>query len=148
MTNLCSREIAERFGFTSRYWRQLAAAGRIPGARQIGPKGHWLFDLDEFVRWWHSREQKKEPEWRPRPMRGGRGILDEEMRRIIRANTSGTSAREAETAAEAPFIGDPSNFCFLTKKSVPNNFGLLQQYRPKAEAIVSFVLAACFWILG
>jgi hypothetical protein len=28
----------------------------------------------------------------------------------------------------APFIGDRSNFCFLTKKSVPNNFGLLQQY--------------------
>jgi hypothetical protein len=22
----------------------------------------------------------------------------------------------------APFIGDRSNFCFLTKKSVPNNF--------------------------
>jgi hypothetical protein len=36
----------------------------------------------------------------------------------------------------APFIGDRSNFCFLTKKSVPNNFGLLQQYRPRADPIV------------
>jgi hypothetical protein len=35
----------------------------------------------------------------------------------------------------APFIGDRSNFCFLTKKSVPNNFGLLQQYRPVCELL-------------
>jgi hypothetical protein len=31
---------------------------------------------------------------------------------------------------EDRFIGDGANLNFLTKKLVPNNFGLLQQYRP------------------
>jgi hypothetical protein len=50
-------EIAKEFGFTSRYWIKLAAAGKIPGARQpSGPGGSWVFDMREFRLWWASRE--------------------------------------------------------------------------------------------
>jgi hypothetical protein len=34
----------------------------------------------------------------------------------------------------ALFIGDRSN-CFLTKNSLPNNFGLLQLYRPQRQSL-------------
>lgn len=37
----------------------MAAAGKIPGARQpSGTGGHWTFDAKELSAWW--REQKKE----------------------------------------------------------------------------------------
>jgi hypothetical protein len=45
----------------------------------------------------------------------------------------------------ALFIGDRANFCFLTKKSVPNNFGLLQQYRPRAAIVGVPPLVRSFW---
>ena len=34
---------------------------------------------------------------------------------------------------EDRFIGDGTNLYFLTKKLVPNHFGLLQQYRPDSD---------------
>jgi hypothetical protein len=49
--------LAERTGFTDRYFRDLAASGKLPGAYQ--PSGHggaWRFNLKQFNRWWESRK--------------------------------------------------------------------------------------------
>jgi hypothetical protein len=47
-----SAEIAKEYGFSSRYWIKLAAAGGIPGAWQpSGPGGSWVFDRREFRLW-------------------------------------------------------------------------------------------------
>lgn len=48
--------IAQEFGFSSRHWIRLAAAGKIPCATQpSGPGGHWLFELDAFREWFATR---------------------------------------------------------------------------------------------
>jgi hypothetical protein len=51
--------LARQYGFTSRYWIKLAAAGRIPGARQpFGPGGVWLFDAEQFGKWWKTTQRE------------------------------------------------------------------------------------------
>lgn len=43
-------DLARDYGFTARHWLRLAAAGKIPGARQpAGAGGHWLFERRGFV---------------------------------------------------------------------------------------------------
>jgi hypothetical protein len=58
---LRASEIARMHGFTSRYWTRMAAAGRIPGARQpSGIGGAWVFDARQFAAWWESRTKRVE----------------------------------------------------------------------------------------
>src|ERR1700730_15248000 len=61
---LRASEIARAYGFTSRYWIRLAAAGKIPGAWQpSGPGGGWLFDQAQFVAWREASKRRVTP-WR------------------------------------------------------------------------------------
>ena len=54
-------EIVEEFGFTARHWNRMAAAGRVPGARQpFGPRSSWVFDLDAVRAWWAASEKTSE----------------------------------------------------------------------------------------
>jgi hypothetical protein len=49
-SQLRASEISRQYGFTSRYWIRMAAAGRVPGARQpSGVGGAWLFDARLFA---------------------------------------------------------------------------------------------------
>jgi hypothetical protein len=52
--------LAERTGFTDRYFRDLAASGKLPGAYQ--PSGHgggsWRFNLKQFNRWHEGKRGK------------------------------------------------------------------------------------------
>lgn len=58
---LRASEIARAYGLSPRYWIKMAAAGRIPGARQpSGAGGAWLFDAKLFAGWWDSRAQRVE----------------------------------------------------------------------------------------
>lgn|SRR5215472_3963973 len=51
--------LARLYGCSPRYWTRLAAAGKIPGARQpSGPMAKWLFDAAVFEKWWQSREHE------------------------------------------------------------------------------------------
>jgi hypothetical protein len=44
-SQLTAPDLAREYGFTARHWTRLAAAGRVPGARQpAGPNGQWLFE--------------------------------------------------------------------------------------------------------
>ena len=59
---LRASEIARKYGFTPRQWIRLAAAGKIPGARQpAGARGQWLFDAVLFANWSDDRTKKVEP---------------------------------------------------------------------------------------
>jgi hypothetical protein len=56
---LTAADLAREYGYTPRHWTRLAAAGKVPGARQLsGPKGKWLFDAAVFQEWWHSCERR------------------------------------------------------------------------------------------
>lgn len=51
--------LAEKTGFSARWFTAGAAAGNIPGAHQpTGSGGAWRFDERAFWRWWQSRESK------------------------------------------------------------------------------------------
>ena len=54
---LDSTAVAEITGFTSRWVRQKAAAGTIPGAIQVDDRGEWRFDRKRFFKWWNSKEK-------------------------------------------------------------------------------------------
>jgi hypothetical protein len=59
-----ARDLADMTGFTPRYFTELAATGRIPGAHQpTGTGGAWRFDLSKFREWWNSTESKVSPIW-------------------------------------------------------------------------------------
>src|SRR5262249_58633274 len=61
---LRASEIARAYGFTSRHWIRLAAAGKIPGAWQpSGPGGGGLFDQAQFVAWREASKRRATP-WR------------------------------------------------------------------------------------
>jgi integrase len=61
---LRASEIARAYGFTSRYWIRLAAAGKVPGAWQpSGPGGGWLFDHAEFAAW-RQASKRRTTRWR------------------------------------------------------------------------------------
>ena len=46
---LTAKDLANRAGFSARYFRQLAAQGAIPGAHQPGGRGGaWRFDAAKF----------------------------------------------------------------------------------------------------
>src|SRR6478736_4151278 len=52
-------DLVLRYGFTTRHWTKLAAAGRIPGASQpCGPHGHWSFDARLFAEWWEAGKRE------------------------------------------------------------------------------------------
>ncbi len=54
-----ARYLAAQTGMSARYFRNLAAQGKLPGAVQpSGPGGAWRFDLQQFNRWWKSKEVK------------------------------------------------------------------------------------------
>jgi hypothetical protein len=64
MTTCTASDLAHEYGCTPRYWKRLAAKGKIPGTRQLaGPKGKWLFDRDKFRQWWQGQERKQCPEY-------------------------------------------------------------------------------------
>lgn len=48
-------EVSARYGFTTRYWIRLAAAGKLPGAWQNEPGGHWQFDAAALAKWQRGR---------------------------------------------------------------------------------------------
>lgn len=53
--NVSAARLVEEFGFTERHWIRMAAAGRVPGARQpFGPRSRWVFDLTAVRRWWEA----------------------------------------------------------------------------------------------
>ena len=54
---LDSAAVAEITGFTPRWVRQKAAAGKIPGAKQVDEGGEWRFDAKRFLKWWNSKEK-------------------------------------------------------------------------------------------
>ncbi len=54
---LDSNAVAEITGFTPRWVRQKAAAGKIPGAIQVDDGGEWRFDAKRFMKWWNSKEK-------------------------------------------------------------------------------------------
>ena len=57
-------DLAARFGLTARYWRAMAAAGRIPGARQpSGRRGGWIFDRSAFEAWWSKLPKREGRPW-------------------------------------------------------------------------------------
>ncbi len=52
---LTAAQLAERTGFTARYFRGLAQSGRIDWAFQPdGERGAWRFAEDGFKQWWKS----------------------------------------------------------------------------------------------
>ena len=53
---LDSNAVAAITGFTPRWVRQKAAAGTIPGAKQVDDGGEWRFDRKRFFKWWNSKE--------------------------------------------------------------------------------------------
>src|SRR4051795_9401002 len=55
--------LVEEVGFSARHWIRMAAAGRVPGARQpFGPGSSWVFDLRAVRQWWDATA-KAVPEW-------------------------------------------------------------------------------------
>ena len=68
---VAAKHLVEEFGFTSRHWIRMAAAGRVPGARQpFGPGSSWVFDLPAVRRWWDA-STRTVAEW-PTSTSGGR----------------------------------------------------------------------------
>ncbi|WP_156295746.1 hypothetical protein [Methylobacterium aquaticum] len=64
-------DLVEEFGFTERHWTRMAAAGRVPGARQpFGPRSRWVFDLATLREWWVAAEKEGRPVWSPQPRPG------------------------------------------------------------------------------
>ena len=58
-SQLSASDLAREYGFTPRHWTRLAAAGRVPGARQpSGRLGQWLFEAAIFRQWWNSRKRE------------------------------------------------------------------------------------------
>lgn len=61
-------DLVAEFGFTERHWTRMAAAGRVPGARQpFGPRSRWVFDLTAVREWWAAAEKAGRPVWSPQP---------------------------------------------------------------------------------
>ena len=58
---LDTKAIAEITGFTTRWVREKAAAGKIPGAIQVEAGSDWRFDRKKFLRWWNSKERQPSP---------------------------------------------------------------------------------------
>ena len=54
---LDTKAIAEITGFTTRWVREKAAAGKIPGAIQVEAGSDWRFDRKRFLKWWNSKER-------------------------------------------------------------------------------------------
>ena len=54
---LDTKAIAEITGFTTRWVREKAAAGKIPGAIQVEAGSDWRFDAKRFFKWWNSKER-------------------------------------------------------------------------------------------
>ena len=52
---LTAAELAQRTGYTVRYFQALAASGKIKWAYQpAGERGAWRFAEDGFVDWWEK----------------------------------------------------------------------------------------------
>ena len=58
---LDTKAIAEITGFTTRWVREKAAAGKIPGAIQVEAGSEWRFDRKRFFKWWNSKERQPSP---------------------------------------------------------------------------------------
>ena len=58
---LDTKAIAEITGFTTRWVREKAAAGKIPGAIQVEAGSDWRFDRKKFLKWWNSKERAPSP---------------------------------------------------------------------------------------
>ena len=58
---LDTKAIAEITGFTTRWVREKAAAGKIPGAIQVEAGSDWRFDRKRFLKWWNSKERMPSP---------------------------------------------------------------------------------------
>ncbi len=58
---LDSAAVAEITGFTPRWVRHKAAAGKIPGAKQVDDGGEWRFDRKRFLKWRNSKERAPSP---------------------------------------------------------------------------------------
>ncbi len=58
---LDTKAIAEITGFTTRWVREKAAAGKIPGAIQVEAGSDWRFDRKRFFKWWNSKERAPSP---------------------------------------------------------------------------------------
>ena len=58
---LDTKAIAEITGFTTRWVREKAAAGKIPGAIQVEAGSDWRFDRKRFLKWWNSKERAPSP---------------------------------------------------------------------------------------
>lgn len=58
---LDTKAIAEITGFTTRWVREKAAAGKIPGAIQVEAGSDWRFDRKRFLKWWNSKEVPPRP---------------------------------------------------------------------------------------
>jgi hypothetical protein len=55
---LTARQLSQKYGYTDRHWIRMAAAGKIPGARQpFGHGGTWFFDEDTFLVWWNAKDR-------------------------------------------------------------------------------------------
>lgn len=71
---LRASEVAREYGRTPRYWIRLAAAGKVPGARQpSGEGGQWAFDAVKLAAWWEAVEREEAAPWR-RSTDGARNI--------------------------------------------------------------------------
>ncbi len=58
---LDTKAVAEITGFTTRWVREKAAAGQIPGARQVEAGSDWRFDKRKLLKWWNSKEVPPRP---------------------------------------------------------------------------------------
>ncbi len=58
---LDTKAIAEITGFTTRWIREKAAAGKIPGAIQVEAGSDRRFDRKRFLKWWNSKERAPSP---------------------------------------------------------------------------------------
>ena len=58
---LDTKAVAEITGFTTRWVREKAAAGKIPGAIQVEAGSDWRFDRKRFLKWWNSKERAPSP---------------------------------------------------------------------------------------
>lgn len=56
-----TKAVAEITGFTTRWVREKAATGQIPGARQVEAGSDWRFDKRKFLKWWNSKEVPQRP---------------------------------------------------------------------------------------
>jgi hypothetical protein len=97
-------EIAQEYGFSTRYWIKLAANGRIPGAKQpAGKGGCWVFDRVVFRRWWNSQGRRVSswPGYTSAERRGG--VASRGM-----AKNSGSPSKRDLKASLASVLGNGS----------------------------------------